>query len=75
MGHSSNNCKLKKEGNPLEQVYKLILNSGYGKCIQKDEGNQVLAKILESDLIVFATPIYYFGMSAQLKMMIDRFYA
>ena len=46
-----------------------------GKCIQKDEGNQVLAKILESDLIVFATPVYYFGMSAQLKMMIDRFYA
>ena len=28
-------AKLKKEGNPLEQVYKLILNSGYGKCIQK----------------------------------------
>ena len=28
-------AKLKKEGNPLQEVYKLILNSGYGKCIQK----------------------------------------
>lgn len=46
-----------------------------GKCIQKDDGNEVLDKILKSDCLVFVTPVYYFGVSAQLKKMIDRFYA
>ena len=35
----------------------------------------LLPKVLEADLIVFVTPIYYFGFSAQLKAFIDRFYA
>ena len=46
-----------------------------GECIQKDDGNKLLAKILESDCLVFVTPVYNFGMSAQLKMVLDRFYA
>jgi hypothetical protein len=46
-----------------------------GNCIQNDDGNEVLTKLLASDLLVFVTPVYYFGMSAQLKMVIDRFYA
>lgn len=32
-------------------------------------------KILETDMLVFATPLYYYGMSAQLKTLIDRFCA
>ena len=31
--------------------------------------------LLEADCVVFVTPLYYFGMSSQLKMVIDRFYA
>lgn len=46
-----------------------------GDCIQKDDGNAVLEQILDADTVVFTTPVYYFGMSAQLKMVIDRFYA
>ena len=46
-----------------------------GKCVQKDDGNNVLAKILNSDCLVLASPVYYFGVSAQLKTMSDRFYA
>ena len=46
-----------------------------GDCIQKDDGNEILDKILESDCILFASPVYYYNVSAQLKMMIDRFYA
>ena len=32
-------------------------------------------KILSADMLVFVTPLYYYGMSAQLKTMIDRFCA
>ena len=32
-------------------------------------------RILASDMVVFVTPLYYFGMSAQLKTAIDRFYS
>lgn len=32
-------------------------------------------QILGSDMVVFVTPLYYFGMSAQLKTVIDRFYS
>lgn len=31
--------------------------------------------LIEADLIVLCTPLYYFGFSAQLKLVIDRFYA
>ena len=36
---------------------------------------QLLPKVLEADLVVFVSPIYYFGFSAQMKAFIDRFYA
>ena len=32
-------------------------------------------KILEADMMVFVTPLYYYGMSAQLKVLVDRFCA
>ena len=31
--------------------------------------------ILDADMVVFVTPLYYYGMSAQLKILIDRFCA
>ena len=46
-----------------------------GDCIQKDKGNEILNKIIESDAIIIASPVYYYNISSQLKMMIDRFYA
>lgn len=46
-----------------------------GDCVQKDDMAICRDKILSSDMLVFVTPIYYFGMSAQLKMVIDRFYS
>ena len=46
-----------------------------GPCCQADDMNVLKEKILESDMAVFVTPLYYFGMSAQLKTVIDRFYS
>ena len=46
-----------------------------GPCMRLD-GNQILrAAGLDADMIVFATPLYYYGMSAQLKIVTDRFCA
>ena len=49
---------------------------GYeGPCVQKDDVSQIRQAILEADMLVFVTPLYYYGMSAQLKTLIDRFCA
>ena len=49
---------------------------GYeGPCVQKDDIEQIRAQLLASDMVVFATPLYYYGMSAQLKTVVDRFCA
>ena len=45
-----------------------------GRCVQKDGMEDVIAKMLAADAIVFVTPMYYFGMTAQLKAVVDRFY-
>ena len=41
-------------------------------CVLTDEMAEIKAKILSADMVVFVTPLYYFGMSAQLKMCVDR---
>ena len=46
-----------------------------GDCVLHDDMEKARQSVLSSDMLVFVTPIYYFGMSAQLKMFIDRFYS
>ena len=46
-----------------------------GICVRKDDMQDLLASVLAADVIVFVSPIYYFGFNAQLKAVIDRFYA
>ena len=49
---------------------------GYeGPCVQKDDVEEIRRKLLTSNMVVFATPLYYYGMSAQLKTVVDRFCA
>ncbi len=43
-------------------------------CIDKDDTNPTVDKIAAADMIVFATPVYWWGMSAQLKLVIDKCY-
>lgn len=52
------------------------IHCGYeGPCVQKDDVETFRKDILEADMMVFVTPLYYYGMSAQLKILIDRFCA
>ena len=46
-----------------------------GPCVIKDDFDELRPRLVEADMVVFATPMYYFGMSAQMKRVIDRFYA
>lgn len=46
-----------------------------GPCIFNDDFNFIRDNIVDADAVVFASPMYYFGLSAQLKAVIDRFYA
>ena len=48
---------------------------GTGACVQKDDMEQFRRQILDADMLVFVTPLYYYGMSAQLKILVDRFCA
>lgn len=46
-----------------------------GKCKHKDLTNEILSKIHKADAIVFGSPVYWWGVTAQLKAMIDKMYA
>ncbi|MCQ2406377.1 MAG: flavodoxin family protein [Oscillospiraceae bacterium] len=43
-------------------------------CVAKDDSNAVVDRIVAADLIVFASPIYWWGVTAQLKTVIDKCY-
>lgn len=52
------------------------VHCGYeGPCAQKDAMEELSPEILSADMLVFVTPLYYYGMSSQLKKLIDRFCA
>ena len=48
---------------------------GNGVCVQKDDMQEVYSLLMEADMLVIASPIYYHGISGQLKCTIDRFYS
>ncbi len=43
-----------------------------GKCVFNDDMGEILQKIIDADVLVFATPVYFYSMCAQLKTLIDR---
>lgn len=46
-----------------------------GHCVCPDESDTVIQKIAQADGVIFGTPVYWWGMSAQLKMIVDKFYS
>jgi len=43
-------------------------------CVQKDDMSLIYEKMAVADMLVIASPVYFYGLSAQLKAVIDRFH-
>ena len=69
-------------GNQVEKIRLAQLNIEYcsacyackqtGRCVKQDDVAQLLEKMRAADVIVLATPVYFYTMCAQMKTMIDR---
>lgn len=46
-----------------------------GSCVQQDDMAEILDKRINADVIVMATPVYFYSMNGQMKTLIDRTYA
>ncbi len=42
------------------------------KCVQKDDAPEIMEKLRRADVLIFATPIYYYEMCGQMKALLDR---
>lgn len=72
----------KEAGNQVEKVFVRDKKIGYctgcescyisHKCVQKDDMAGILDKMIVADVIVMATPVYFYTMNAQIKTLIDR---
>lgn len=72
----------KEMGNVVEVVFLRELNIDFchgclacqksGKCVIKDDAKALAEKMKNTDVLVFATPVYYYSVSGQLKTMLDR---
>jgi multimeric flavodoxin WrbA len=49
--------------------------SNGGMCVQKDDMAEILDKMMAADVIVMATPVYFYSMNGQMKTLIDRTYS
>jgi multimeric flavodoxin WrbA len=72
----------KEAGNEVEKIFLKDHNINYclgcgdciqsHKCVQKDDMAKILEKLVRSDVIVMATPVYFYSMNGQMKTFIDR---
>ena len=69
-------------GNAVESINLTDKNIGFcrgclacqktHKCVIRDDMIELAEKAKNADVLVFATPIYYYGMSGQMKTLLDR---
>lgn len=69
-------------GNEVETVFLREKQLGFcrgclaclklGHCVIADDAVDIAAKMHDADVLVFATPVYYYSVSGQLKTMLDR---
>lgn len=71
-----------ESGNRVEKIFLADKKIGYcrgcgvcsdtHKCVQKDDMAELLGKMVSADVIVLATPVYFYSMDGQMKTFIDR---
>lgn len=69
-GHSVDFVSLK--GKDIKFCKGCLACQKLGRCVINDDANIITNKMKEADVIVWATPIYYYEMSGQMKTLIDR---
>lgn len=52
--------------------YACLRKGREGKCVHPDDMPEILDKMIQTDVLVFATPVYFYSMNAQMKVLIDR---
>ncbi len=73
----------KEAGHQTEKIFLRDKNVNYclgcfacqsngGSCVQRDDMDETLNKMIEADVLVMATPVYFYCMNAQMKTLIDR---
>lgn len=50
-------------------------HSHQNECIIKDDADKVIQKMIEADIWVLSSPVYFYSVTAQMKLLIDRFFA
>ncbi len=80
--------ELKSLGHDVERIY--LNNKSIGgclgcakcrenpdeiACVQKDDAINILEHMISSEVVLLASPIYFWGFSAQIKTLIDRSYS
>lgn len=73
---------VQENGNEAEKVFLRDKKIGYctgcgvcnstHKCVQQDDMEKILDRMVRADVIVLATPVYFYAMDAQMKTLIDR---
>lgn len=70
-----------ESGNEVEKIRVADKHIGYcracyacktGACVLKDDMAEVLQKMIDADVLVLASPVYFYSIAAQLKTVIDR---
>lgn len=71
-----------ESGHKVETIYLREKNYGFckgclaclklGHCVIDDDAVEIAARMHDADVLVFATPVYYYSVSGQLKTMLDR---
>ncbi len=69
-------------GHKVEKIRVAEKNIGYcracyacaenGECVIKDDMAEILQKMIDADVLVLASPVYFYSIAAQLKAVIDR---
>lgn len=46
-----------------------------GNCVMPDDSFKIVQKIVDADIVILGTPVYYWGITSQLKTIIDKLYS